>query len=189
MSENGNDRRFLENAPKQSECPRWSPDGTRLAFSSMVSGKSQLFVIKVDGSNLTQLTASPQSSYVHAWEPNGERIAYVDETSSDIYLVSSNGGTPVRVTSDGQFKGWTPAWSSDGKWIVYSSHGIDANHPPGFYAIHPDGSGRRLLFEFGGAMDAAISRTGDLLAFWAITGSEGSQASGIFVKNLRGLLQ
>lgn len=56
--------------------PRWSPDGTRLAFVSNRGGTSQIHVRWMDTgetSEITNLTEPPSSI---AWSPDGTRIAF-----------------------------------------------------------------------------------------------------------------
>jgi Tol biopolymer transport system component len=77
----GEPRRFTA-GPKRDFAPRWSPDGTRLAFLSdrEVKKKPQLYVIPVGGGEALRLT--DLKSGVHGgggavWSPDGTRLAFV----------------------------------------------------------------------------------------------------------------
>ena len=56
--------------------PRWSPDGTRLAFVAAEGGAPQLFVRWMAGGTNARITGLPDSPDTIAWSPDGRRIAY-----------------------------------------------------------------------------------------------------------------
>ena len=61
--------------------PRWSPDGTRLAYISDRDGRPQIWVRWVDSgqeAKITDLEAAPSSI---AWSPDGQRISFVSLVS------------------------------------------------------------------------------------------------------------
>jgi hypothetical protein len=55
---------------------RWSPDGTRIAFTGFVGGNGDIYTIKADGSDLRRLTTDPARDDDPAWTANGKRIVY-----------------------------------------------------------------------------------------------------------------
>ena len=58
--------------------PRWSSDGSRLAFLTSVEGKPQIFVMTVSGGEAWQLTKSATGVQQYAWRPGASnQIAYV----------------------------------------------------------------------------------------------------------------
>src|SRR5437870_4647077 len=58
--------------------PRWSPDGTRLAFLDTVGTKRQIFVMPMHGGDAWQVTKSASDVQQFAWRPGGHNeIAYV----------------------------------------------------------------------------------------------------------------
>src|SRR5882724_4146904 len=72
-------RRVLTHARRTLRQPRWSPDGSRLAFLSAVDGKQQLFVLPMGGGEAWQVTKSPTAVQQYAWRPDGQDIAFVAE--------------------------------------------------------------------------------------------------------------
>jgi Tol biopolymer transport system component len=74
--------------------PRWSPDGTRLAFSSNRTGRYEIFTVGADGTDLTRVTDGPGEKTWPAWSPDGERILFthVQEGHSGLSVVSMDNG-------------------------------------------------------------------------------------------------
>ncbi len=67
----------LTRGEKSSGNPRWSPDGTWLAFTSeRVDGKEQIFVMRPDGGEAVQLTTHETALTNFEWSPDGKSIAY-----------------------------------------------------------------------------------------------------------------
>lgn len=56
--------------------PRWSPDGSRVAYVSTEGGKAQLWVKWLDSGEAVRLTGLPHSPSSIAWSPDGRSIAY-----------------------------------------------------------------------------------------------------------------
>jgi len=75
----------LTYAEKSSSNPRWSPDGSRLAFTSSRGGKSNLYVLRLIGGEAEQLTDVKGGVGNFAWSPDGRRIAFLlrDAPSDD----------------------------------------------------------------------------------------------------------
>jgi dipeptidyl aminopeptidase/acylaminoacyl peptidase len=74
--------RLLVGGDKSDTTPRFSPDGTKLAFISTRGGTPQIYVGSSDGNNITKLTtlaAGAQPPLV--FSPDGAKVAFV----SDVY--------------------------------------------------------------------------------------------------------
>ncbi|MEJ2239588.1 MAG: hypothetical protein P8X82_14930, partial [Gemmatimonadales bacterium] len=82
----GTSLRQLTNAPHDATyTPRWSPDGSRLAFYSIRSGTIDIWTIQPDGSNLKQLTDSSFDTIGFTWSPDGAQMAYWGGDTSHIF--------------------------------------------------------------------------------------------------------
>ena len=57
-----------------------------------------------------------------AWSPDAKQVAFITNISgrNNLWLVSSESGWPVQLTVSNQ-RQVSPAWSSNGRWIVYAS--------------------------------------------------------------------
>ena len=108
-----------------------------------------------------------------ALSADGRLVAYTraevdlehDEYRSAVYLVSADGGEPVRLTR-GAGRDWAPRWSPDGRWLAFLS---DRDGKPGQLYLLPVGGGEphRLTSLAGGAGPAAWSPDGSRMAFCA----------------------
>ena len=104
----------------------WSPDGRRIAFTSMRNGNSEVYVMNADGSRQRRLTRDPAQDSVQAWSPDGREIAFVRQRAggSDVYLVNPDGGGQRRLTRNAA-PSYDLAWSPDGRKIAFLSRRDD----------------------------------------------------------------
>ncbi|HUQ14275.1 MAG TPA: S9 family peptidase [Novosphingobium sp.] len=56
--------------------PRWSPDGTRIAYVATDDGVAQLWVRWLDGDSASKVTNLPDAPESVAWSPDGRTLAY-----------------------------------------------------------------------------------------------------------------
>jgi dipeptidyl aminopeptidase/acylaminoacyl peptidase len=69
--------RRLTTGRKRDYSPRWSPDGTRIAFLSTREDRAQLFVIDPSGGEADRLTEWKTGLSSISWAPHGDRIAFL----------------------------------------------------------------------------------------------------------------
>lgn len=102
--------------------PSWSPDGTRIAFTSITPDRRLILVIaNSDGSGFRALPDSIRAE-TPAWSPDDSRIAFQWHRgdNTDIYTISVDGSRIERLTS-GPETDEVPSWSPDGRRIVFQS--------------------------------------------------------------------
>jgi Tol biopolymer transport system component len=163
--------------PADDAQPRWSPDGSRLAFVSArdqggflsaigglgissytVSGNGgDIFLMPAMGGGATKLTT--QGCYP-SWSPDGSSIAFLSNRGSDwdLWRVPSSGGEPVRLTDDAEID-YQPAWSPDGRWIAF---GVG---PQNRLCVIPAGGGPKLDLFIGRVLSPAWSKDGAWIYF------------------------
>lgn len=103
VSSAGGDARRFTSATAKDTSPRWSPDGTHIAFLSNRSGSNQLWSIPVAGGEATQLTDLPEPVSGIAWSLQGDRIAFVskaDQQKIDKAKAKSESGETDEPKSD-----------------------------------------------------------------------------------------
>lgn len=115
--------------------PRWSPDGTRLAFSLPVEGRSAIFVTDASGGNRVRLTHGVWDSDP-VWSPDGAWIAYYSDEGFDVMVVPSTGGEPRQLTS-GPARDEVAGWTPDGRAVIVERTGMGAAHT---FLVPVDGS-------------------------------------------------
>src|SRR5436190_11630142 len=64
-------------SPKSDRTPRWSPDGSQLAFVSDRGERAQVYLMPTDGGEAEVLTDSQTPVTVFEWSPDGKSVAFL----------------------------------------------------------------------------------------------------------------
>jgi dipeptidyl aminopeptidase/acylaminoacyl peptidase len=141
--------------------PAWSPDSRRLAFVSRVGGQ------KEPQSEEERRKSRPARVITTLkYRLNGEGFVY--DRRPHVFVVPVDGGKPKQIT-DGDFADADPAWSPDGKTIVFASaRHDDRDYDDGadLWAVSPTGGEpRRLTDTRGPARRPTFSPNGRLIAY------------------------
>ena len=107
----------------------WSPDGKVLAFTESHADKTHSWITLLSLADLTtrRLTSpsDQELDYGPAFSPDSSTVAFVrgivSGGVSDLYVMSSAGGAPKRLTVDNAWIFGAPTWTPDGRDIVFSS--------------------------------------------------------------------
>ncbi len=76
VNTDGSRHRKITSADRSESSPRWSPDGTRIAFVSGSAEGSEIYVYWVDTGQIARLTQLERSPGGIAWSPDGSHIAF-----------------------------------------------------------------------------------------------------------------
>ncbi len=135
----GTERLQLSYPPLQANLPRWSPDGSRVAFMASRPGKPwKIFLVSAAGGSVQELMSEDRMQADPTWSPDGNsicfgRIPFLEFGSSGPVAIQVLDLKTSQIStlpgSDGLY---SPRWSPDGRYIA---------------AMPPD-SNKLMLFEF-----------------------------------------
>ncbi|MCX5636088.1 MAG: hypothetical protein NTX52_00140 [Planctomycetota bacterium] len=150
MDANGSDQQRLTYNSCDDIEPDWSPDGSKIVFSSNWSGNYDVWIMGADGNQQVRLTLHSWDEMAPAWRYNEDNILYYDPYwNGTVYIMNADGSGQTALAN-----GRYPSWSSDGTKIVFS---------PGIRMMNPDGSGQAILY--GAGSEPAWSPNGNKIVF------------------------
>ncbi|HHQ48728.1 MAG TPA: serine/threonine-protein kinase [Acidobacteria bacterium] len=98
--------------------PTWSPDGHRAVCAGLVEGRSDLWLVAVDGGAPERLTEQAGNNFQPVWHPDGQHIVFISDRggADDLYILDLATGQVHRLGTEGAAN---PAISSDGRHLAY----------------------------------------------------------------------
>jgi TolB protein len=143
-------------------CPRWSPDGTRIATCGGPDGSSSAIINPDDGSYRELFSPDPTLFLAcFVWSPDAKRLACepfeepVDPTRGGIYSIrSSDGGGLKRITSSQGGHDEPGNYSPNGKRLVFARSDQNGD-PVGLYVAKVNGRGVRQVTPTGTLFSSA----------------------------------
>ena len=163
--EKGSTRNLTNSSGAHDKWPRWSPDGSRIAFISDKSGEEEVYVIAQDGSSpAEQLTSGGKAfRYAPEWAPDGKRIAFGDKDGKIFVLtLADHKLTQIVDAPFGQIRDY--AWSPRGNHLAFSM-----SNNTGFRAIYiwsaGDGQLRKVTDEMFNSRTPAWDPQGNYLYY------------------------
>ena len=136
----GGHPRRLTADPAGESVVKFSPDGSKLAFSANFDNNTDVYVIAVSGGQPKRLTYHPGPDLVSGWSADGSAVMFASRRENKFgrsfqrYTIGLDGGLPVKQMQARFFNG---AWSPDGANLAY----IDGI--PAYNALYGGSSGWR----------------------------------------------
>lgn len=213
----------ITNGPGQDALPRWSPDGTTLAFVSdraaFASAEPKkrrpknIYLLPLTGGEARPLTTLEDDCGEITWSPDGTRIAFTtkdprpkdapeddgirvydrmryktdegflsDGRRRHVWIVDVAAGSARKLT-DGDWDDAQPAWSRDGSEIAFVSNRTDGRERNTVADIHVvtvgSGAVRRVTDEVGSYGNPSFSDDGAHIACYGVAKAVGSSAKNV----------
>lgn len=114
MDADGNNVRRLTNRPGFDGGPKFSPDGSKIAFYGKTEdGNYEIFIMDADGSNIVNLTEDEMEDYSPSWSPDGKWIAYTkgDSKNYDVWVIHLETRIKFRLTTQPK-RDESPFWQN-----------------------------------------------------------------------------
>lgn len=176
--------------------PDWSPDGARIAFERCSETNCEVWTVKADGTGAKRLgpdclrrpDAACSDRSTPTWSPNGKQLAFGSASKevrdgtlkyTEISVMNADGSGVRQVTDVTADKPFSmdvnrPAWSPDGKRLVFEVQNLKTADPPNrraLFVVNADGSGLRQLtpWSLNGGDHPDWSPDGNLILFRAVS--------------------
>jgi len=117
--------RFTFDAANE-QLPTWSPDGTRIAFSSNRAGQNNLYVKPASGTGQEELLLdTPYNKQAQDWSRDGRFLLYYEinpATGRDLWSLDMTGERKRTVVANSTFEERSGQISPDGRWVAYETN-------------------------------------------------------------------
>jgi len=121
----------ITRSPGEESYPKFSPDGSEIAYTASYNGNLDVYVMPSSGGLPTRVTYASYPDRMIDWHPDGERILFASKRETGIprvnqfFLVDKNGGLPEKLAVP---YGELAAFSPDGTKLAYITK-ITENYP------------------------------------------------------------
>jgi TolB protein len=152
------------NPQRQNYLPIYSPDGSRILFTSNRDGNPEIYVMNRDGTNMRRLTSNPAIDVTPTWSPSGNQIAWVSDRTGQphIYVMNADGTGQRQLINEYCDR---PTWSSG----QFNEIAYAARTGPGYdiklYSFTKGGEVTKLTDGIGSNESPAFSPNGRHIAF------------------------
>jgi hypothetical protein len=146
----GRMQRLTFDATQDNASPTWSPDGTRIAFTSLRANRWGLYVKSADGTGGEELIIESEAPKAPmSWSPDGKLLVYWQLGAlGDAWAVPLEGDHKPIPLLESQFAELFPQVSPDGKWLAYWSN--ETGRGEIYIKPFPEGPGKWQVSTEGG---------------------------------------
>jgi TolB protein len=160
--------------------PVWSPDSSKILFSSDKIANRQLYVMNADGSNMIRITNEERGIMGNstAWYPDSRTVLYaaINDGGIDILETNCEGGSKRRLNDYPVSEMENFKWSPDGSKIAFIA---EQNN---LFVMNTDGKNRKKLTNDNICHDFCWSPDSINIAF-STSGIQSQDSSNIFISN------
>jgi TolB protein len=194
----------LTNSPGYDAEATISPNGDKIVFTSMRNGDLDIYTMNIDGTDVRQITNTLGYDGGACFSPDGKQIVWrasrpqtddevreykdllaqglVMPTHMELFIANADGTNVRQITHLGKAN-WAPAFTPDGKRIVFSSdYEYEKGFPFNLYLINTDGTGLERI-SHDGSFDAfpMFSPDGKKFIFSSNRNNGGGHDTNVFV--------
>jgi len=164
MDYDGSNQHAITHLGSISLSPRISPDGSRLAFSSLTRTSWEIMMYSLELGRMITFPHFGGTNLSPAWAPDGTRLAFSSSRTgtSEIYMVDASGGSLKRLTT-AKGPDVSPTWNrKTGAQLAFVSGRTGL---PQIYTMEADGTNVQRMTDQGYAVSPSWAPNGQFLTF------------------------
>ena len=169
MDYDGHNQRQLTTSHSTSVSPRWSPDGSRIAYTRMTDFSTDIEIISPRDRQGFVFPQFEGTTTTPAWSPDGQQIAFASthgeirgRSDWELYVADANGDNLRRLTFS-RGNDISPVWNPAGNRIAFISN--RASVPPQLYIMDSEGGNLQQITDSGHADEPSWSPDGRIIAY------------------------
>lgn len=131
VSKSGGQALQVTKSPGEESYPRFSPDGTEIAYTASYNGNKDVYVVPAKGGLTRRVTYASFADRMVDWHPDGNKILFASRREAGVprvnefFIVDKKGGLPEKIAVP---YGELASYSGDGTKLAYITK-ITENYP------------------------------------------------------------